>query len=187
MIEGSGSGSTHRTDGSGSVKPKNIRLQIRIRITASGESDPGFSYWKIDKNPLISTFFLKSVSFLAFLDIIRILISYPDPQTESYQILDLLHWFIDNFAQILFPSNEVKPAEAEAALPPLKKQVTPFFYFLSELQVFCILKWLIGTFSWILSVPATNRYPVPCKSKQSSEHVESVHVTSRYACSCKMD
>jgi hypothetical protein len=39
----------------------------------------------------------------------------------------------------------------------------------------------------ILSGPGTSRYPVPYKLKQSSEHVESVHVTSRYACSCKMD
>jgi hypothetical protein len=85
---------------SGSRKPKNIRLQIRIRITA-----------------------------LAFLDLTRILNSDPDPRTQSNQVLNLVHCFIDNFAQILFPSNEVKPAEAEAVLPPLKKQVTVFVLF----------------------------------------------------------
>jgi hypothetical protein len=46
---------------------------------------------------VISNCFLKFVSFLAFLDLNRILNSYPDSQTQLNPDPDLVHWFIDNF------------------------------------------------------------------------------------------
>ena len=111
----------------------------------SGESNPGFSFWKIEKILWFLLFFiLKSVSFLAFLDLTRILNSYPDPQAESYQILDLVHWFIDKKFCVDFVSEQWSQAcRGRSSAPSLEETGKTLFYFFIWTSTILHLKSLI--------------------------------------------
>jgi hypothetical protein len=83
----------------------------------------------------------------------------------------------------MFPSNEVKPAEAEAALPPLKKQVTLVTLFVLFIFAF---KRTILDLQLIPALELVGYVPGNIQVKTKFGTVKNVNVTDRCICSCQI-